>query len=944
MKQTNPKSSVNPVGLSGESGTMKSRHFGLIDSLGAVAVSPNECPNCHTASRIGRGLCLGCLLQAGLNEEEQAESEEFDEVLAAIEIKDAHWRLGNYEVLEEIGRGGMGVIYRARQRHSRRIVALKRVLSYHADSRETLARFRREAEAAASLDHPNILPIYEVAESEEGVPFFSMKFAPGGSLQQAAPALRDDPRECVRLMAKVTRAVQYAHRAGILHRDLKPGNILLDARGEPLVSDFGLAKWLDATSDLTRTLTIFGTPGYIAPEQAHGLAAEVKPAADVYSLGAILFDLLAGRPPFLGEHALAVIRQAAEKPAPKLRSLLPKLDRDLETICARCLERAPAARYGTASDLAVDLERWLERRPIIARPVSPPMQLWRWAKRNPVLSAASIGVSSLAVIAIVAFVGRSHLASALREESIARRSMAVLPLLDLDAATADGESAQAIAAVLQSKLGPSSLVRMTVLEDGALPVPTLPNLRAAGHRAKTPLVLTGTIRRPPDGLRISLRVADAASGETIFQKTLAAKGAQARPDSLSGLIPAELSAALDGNGTIPSARRDPIFNNEAANEYLRAGHEFENRRDNADLDRALQCFEKAIEAEPTSALARARFTMAAITRLHMAGYSPALRARAGQLAREAIGLNPDLPEAHRALSALAFSDGALAESVDHAVQAIESGGLEEGPVMSIASSLKMLGRPDLSLRWHAIAKQLQEHPSDYEFSTADCWADLCVNDRAESIYRRVSALHPDLPEGWAGACRLRLLAGDLDGARKLCRDNVEKFSQFDLAQQVAAQVEFFGRNWPEAERLYSALAQSDELGGAFSYGAITYQSALGRLRQLQGDQEGGRALLARGLSREREALATAPTHPDILYRTAAIESSLGDTEGALRHLRAAFQGGRLDYRSMELDPRFDALRKEEDYIQIRDDMTHRVTALRQKQLGESNGQEREITK
>ena len=312
-------------------------------------------------------------------------------------IADTHWRLGNYEILEEIGRGGMGVIYRARQRHSRRIVALKRVLSYHADSRDTLARFRREAEAAASLDQPNILPIYEVGESEEGVPFFSMKYASGGSLQEVGPALRDDPREIVRLMAKVTRAVQYAHRQGILHRDLKPGNILLDGRGEPLVSDFGLAKWLDTASDLTRTLTIFGTPGYIAPEQAEGPAASLKPSADVYSLGAILFDLLAGRPPFLGEHALAVIRQTADKPAPKLRSLVQHADRDLETICARCLEREPAARYGSAGELAEDLERWLEGRPIVARPVLRPAQLWRWSRRNPVLAGGAAALVALLI-------------------------------------------------------------------------------------------------------------------------------------------------------------------------------------------------------------------------------------------------------------------------------------------------------------------------------------------------------------------------------------------------------------------------------------------------------------------------------------------------------------------------------------------------------------------
>src|SRR5204862_6948683 len=174
-----------------------------------------------------------------------------------------------------------------------------------------------------SLDHPNSRPSYEVSESDDGLPFFSMKFAPGGTLQQVAPALRNEPRQCVALVAKIARAVQYAHSRAILHRDLKPGNILLDGRGEPLVSDFGLAKWLDTTSDLTRTLTIFGTPGYIAPEQASQTAAELKPTADVYSLGAILFDLLAGRPPFLGAHALSVIRQASEKPAPKLRTLAP---------------------------------------------------------------------------------------------------------------------------------------------------------------------------------------------------------------------------------------------------------------------------------------------------------------------------------------------------------------------------------------------------------------------------------------------------------------------------------------------------------------------------------------------------------------------------------------------------------------------------------------------
>src|SRR5438132_8543294 len=345
------------------------------------------CPKCGSASRVGRSLCLNCLLSAGIdtNGDGMQAEETLDDLLGKIDGPDTDWHLGNYQILEEIGRGGMGVIYRARQRHSRRVVALKRILSCHADSRETLMRFRREAQAAANLDHPNILPIYEVSESE-GLPFFSMKFAGGGSLLEAAPMLRREPRRAVALMAKVARAVQYAHVQGILHRDLKPGNILLDGGGEPLVSDFGLAKWLQPNSDLTRTPSIFGTPGYIAPEQVNGSNGNLTPAADLYSLGAVLFHLLTGRPPFTGEHALKVIQQASEKPAPKLRSVAPALDRDLETICAKCLEHEPQARYRSAGDLAEDLERWLHGHSIVARPVSPPVRLWRWSRRNPIVA------------------------------------------------------------------------------------------------------------------------------------------------------------------------------------------------------------------------------------------------------------------------------------------------------------------------------------------------------------------------------------------------------------------------------------------------------------------------------------------------------------------------------------------------------------------------------
>src|SRR5438046_2931626 len=358
------------------------------------------CARCGSTSRVGRGLCLKCLVSAGIdgNGERPSVEPTLDDLLREIDGHDGDWLLGNYQILEEIGRGGMGVIYRARQRHSRRIVAIKRILSYHADSQDTLMRFRREAQAAANLDHPNILPIYEVSESHDGLPFFSMKFAGGGSLLDAAPALRSEPRRAIALTAKVARAVQYAHEQGILHRDLKPGNILLDGRGEPMVSDFGLAKWLEPTGRLTRTPSIFGTPGYIAPEQVNGSDTKLTSAADVYGLGAVLFDLLAGRPPFAGERALQTIQQAAERPAPQLRTLTPGLDRDLETICAKCLERDPLARYRSAGELADDLERWLHGRSIVARPVSPPVHLWRWVRRNPLVAQMAALLVAMATV------------------------------------------------------------------------------------------------------------------------------------------------------------------------------------------------------------------------------------------------------------------------------------------------------------------------------------------------------------------------------------------------------------------------------------------------------------------------------------------------------------------------------------------------------------------
>ena len=351
------------------------------DLLPSATKDHAKCEKCGATMRLDTGICVNCLLREGLQGGEEVSQAFYQSVLAEVDAPHKSWFLGNYEILEQIGCGGMGVIYRARQRHSRRIVAVKRVLSYRADSHEALERFRREAQAVASLDHPNILPIYEVSESEDGLPFFSMKFAENGSLQENAAFSSRLNRASVcnswqksRVLSNTLIAAECS--IGISNRETFCSTI----EASHLVSDFGLAKLLDGNNDLTRSLTTFGTAGFIAPEQAGHAAVDFTPVADVYSLGAVLFNVLAGRPPFLGPNPVSVIRQASETQAPKLRSLAPSLDRDLETICARCLERDPKARYQSAGDLAADLERWLDGRPIVARPVSPPARIWRWSQ------------------------------------------------------------------------------------------------------------------------------------------------------------------------------------------------------------------------------------------------------------------------------------------------------------------------------------------------------------------------------------------------------------------------------------------------------------------------------------------------------------------------------------------------------------------------------------
>jgi serine/threonine-protein kinase len=327
-----------------------------------------------------------------------------------------------YEIVGELGRGGMGVVYKARQLGLNRWVALKMVLAGAHAGGQQLARFRIEAEAVARLQHPNIVQVYEIGESD-GLPYISLEFVGGGCLTDKIHRRPQPPREAADLIETLARAMQYAHEHGIVHRDLKPGNVLLTPDGMAKITDFGLAKRLEGDSSQTRTGTVLGTPSYMAPEQAAG-KKDVGPAADVYALGAMLYELLAGRPPFQAETvAQTVLQVMRDEPVPP-RRLQPPVPRDLETVCLKCLQKEPQRRYASAGALADDLRRFLSDEPILARPVPSWERLARWCRRNPRETLLVGAVALLLVLAALLSAGAAYRIALEKGEADRQRQIA----------------------------------------------------------------------------------------------------------------------------------------------------------------------------------------------------------------------------------------------------------------------------------------------------------------------------------------------------------------------------------------------------------------------------------------------------------------------------------------------------------------------------------------
>lgn len=370
----------------------------------------HRCPACDRPIEpfAPEGLCMACLLDAGF-EEDRSKISHAQAPGPHPPVSGPHY-FGDYELMREAGRGGMGVVFEARQFGTNRVLALKLLAAGVTATREAVQRFFTEAQAVARLEHSHIVSIHEVG-AHEGQYFLAMRFLPGGTLAQAIAKSPLPLRRAAALVQTLAQALHHAHQHGVLHRDLKPGNILLDEAGNAYLTDFGLARLSGFDARVTLTSSIIGTAAYMAPEQASGGAASITIAADIYGMGAVLYELLAGTPPFRGESVADTLRMVHEE-LPAHPSLLRNqrangkglsdeaLPADLETICLKCLEKDPAKRYATAQDLADDLGRFLKGEPVRARPVTRLEQAWRWCRRKPVL-AASLAVAHLLLLLIL---------------------------------------------------------------------------------------------------------------------------------------------------------------------------------------------------------------------------------------------------------------------------------------------------------------------------------------------------------------------------------------------------------------------------------------------------------------------------------------------------------------------------------------------------------------
>jgi TolB-like protein/predicted Ser/Thr protein kinase/Flp pilus assembly protein TadD len=912
------------------------------------------------------GLCTGCVLETALGIFPDASITAGDDCGSAenLQTNDAGiaprvkataraakmlGELGDYELLEEIGRGGQGVVFRARQKSLHRIVALKVIGLGQWATKAHLKRFRLEAEAAASLDHPCIVPIYEVGE-RDGQCYFSMKFVEGGQLDEVVRRSPMSIRQAVGLIAKVARTVHYAHEHGILHRDIKPGNILLDANGEPHLTDFGLARLVESESTVTRTLEVLGTPSYMAPEQAAGNNPTLTNATDVYGLGAVLYQLLTGHPPFAGGTTYETIKLLLETEPRPPRLWNPTIDRDLATICLKCLEKDPGRRYSSALALAQDLERWLKHEPIQARRIGVVARGKKWLQRNP--TVAAVVTLSLALIAAVGvIVWRSDL---FRRPAAA--GIAVLPFENLSNDREDASFADGVQDDLLTKLAKIASLKV-ISRTSVMQYRNQHNTRQIGDELGISHVLEGSVRKTGAWLHINAQLIDARTDVHIWAEEYDRdlKDMFAIQSEIAEKVAERLHATISPAERL-AIERPPTADLTAFNLYSRAKNlvlawSFSSN-DKGNLLQAVDLLNQAVAHDPTFLQAYCQLAWVHDhIYLNRFDHTPKRLALAEAAINAAFRLRPDVGEAHLARAGHLYwgyldYDGALAEletarqtlptdarlfELQGYIERRRPGGNQEEALRNLEHAIDLDPRNVLLLRQTALSydylrrygeeeavldRSLALQPNDVErrawraFVELDWKADTRpLHQFIDSIRATNSAALPDIAQEWLACAWAEHDAAAAANALAAVGQNsvgneVVKLSPRYLEGLIAGMT----KDDAKARAAFAAargeqgkvvLAHPDDAGALCALGII--DAALGRKEEAL--REGRQAVELLPVEKD------AKDGPRLIVGLARIAASVGDKDLACQQLAAALRYPTSPtYGQLKLLPWWDPLR------------------------------------
>jgi len=794
---------------------------------------------------------------------------------------------GDYELLKEIGRGSQGVVYRARQKSLNRTVALKIVALGHWASKAHLKRFRREAEAAASLEHPCIVPIYEVGE-RDGACYFSMRFVEGGQLDEVVRLAPMSIRQAAELVAKVARTVHYAHEHGILHRDVKPGNILLANNGEPHLTDFGLARLVEADSTITGTREVLGTPSYMAPEQAAGETTKLGKTTDVYGLGAVLYQLLTGQPPFAGGTTYETVKLLLDTEPRPPRSLNAKIDRELSTICLKCLEKDPKRRYSSALALAEDLEHWSKHEPIRAKPSGFFTHGRKWVRRNPAMAALVAALTALAAAA-------GWIVWKSESEFVPRpvpNGVAVLPFENLSLDPENAYFAEGIHEEILTRLasiaGLKVISRTSTQQYQSKPR----NLREIARQLGVENILEGSVQKATDQVRVNVQLINAQTDSHLWADTYDRKltNILGVESEIAKRIADSLQAKLTGREQQALAVK-PTNNPEAYDAYLRAlalyARNYSYWGSDSDLElKAISSCERAVQLDPNFAIAWAQLSRMN-ARLYSNEQDFALAARLRDAAKRALENAQKLAlNSAETLLALGYyqywvlGDYGLAKTTFKELSKLLPGSSEVPHALGLIAGREG-GDLDESIAYFEQALALDPRNMDLLVGMAGIYATLREFPVAIKLCDRALDVVPNDPELMALNASMYQAEGNLQESAKLLIDVNERTASINAFQIKLHQMRL-ERNHAEAIRLVQA--RRTVLPADFELQKSIYLVYLANFQRLVGDTAGARVTAEQA----RNALEPLCLEPPPLFEVqlALADAVLGERDPALTLERA----------------------------------------------------------